>query len=160
MILTLLMLAGCAANGIEFNESEIPKTNGATIVVYRPMAYLGAGAGLYTVGVNGNDACRLHPGSFFLVNDAIGKTEVTASIWSDPGTSRIPINAKSGEIYYIKMEPNDVKQAAAMGAGLVGLLIAEGISSTSGPFIFTEIDDNQAKNELSGLKQDCVYPKS
>lgn len=155
-LLLILLLTGCTATGPVFNEAALPSGDQSTLVIYRPDAYLGAGAGLYSIDINGETACRLHTGSFFVVRNAKDKIIVSSSIWSDPGTSRISVDAKPKHTYYIKMLPDNAKQVAGVAGGLAGLIAAEGISNTGGPFIFSSVDDQTAKNELSKLKQDCI----
>lgn len=152
-LLMLPILVACAANGPVFNEANF-KSNDATIIVYRQDRFMGF-AGYFDVDVNGIPYCHVHNASFF-VTKATEKTEISSSIWNQPGTSRIFVDANPKSIYYVKMEMDGSKQVAGAMGGLGGQLIAEGAASTGGPFIFTRVDPEFAKQELAGLKQDCI----
>lgn len=154
-LLLLLLLSGCTANGPVFNENALPKTDGATLIVYRDNVYYGA-FGKIAFEINGQEFCRLHNSSFYVHSGLHDKVSVTASIWDMPGTSRIVIDTKPGKVYYVKMDIDSGKQISGGLGGLPGALIAEGIAPTGGPYIFTNISPEQAKSELAGLHQDCV----
>lgn len=149
----LLLLAACSASGPSFNEANL-KSDQATIIVYRQDRFLGF-AGYFDVDVNGKPYCKIDNAGFFVVKSN-SKTEISSSIWDQPGTSRITINAKPHDIYYVRMEMDGSKQVAGALGGLSGQLIAEGAASTGGPFLFTKVDPEIAKQELKNLKQDCL----
>lgn len=119
------------------------------------MAYVGMDAGLYGIDVNGISACKLHPGSFFIIN-AQKEVNISSSVWDMPGTSNISFKIEPKKIYYVRMDSSAGKQGAGALGGLVGALVAEGITKENGPFLFTLMDEKQAKEELYNLRQDCI----
>ena len=150
----LLFLSACTAVGPLYDASKMSKSG--AIILYRPMMYLGNGAGLYDVELDGKTTCRLHPGSFWVITPKGGDVTISSSIWSDPGTSKISVKTDDKRVRYVKMLPNNDKQIIGVTAGLIGLLVAEGVSESSGPFLFAEIEREQAEIELATLKQDCI----
>lgn len=153
-LLPLLLLTGCAAQGPVYSEAAIPKGEGATLVVYRNMAYLGNQAGLYPVHVNGKE-CRLHPGSFFAVNGLKGESKITASSWDAPGTSKVTLNVQPNKTHYVRMDADNGRQVATVVGGLAAVSLMEA-SNPAGPFILAEVSESEAKRELASLKQDCL----
>lgn len=56
---------------------------------------------------------------------------------------------------FVRIDEDGGKKTATMFGGLIGALVAEGVSDKSGPYILTEIDANAAHKELANLVQDC-----
>lgn len=157
LILALLALAGCTAAGPVFNESSLSKDGEtATIVVYRDNWYQGPVIAGWYIDVNGVSSCGLKPDGFFAKQVSPGEIVISSSMFGAPGTSRIAINAKAGEIYYILMELDGGKNIAMASGGLAGGLMAEAASNHGGPFIFSRIDKNTAIKTLSSRHQDCL----
>lgn len=149
-----LFLYGCSATGPAFNESMLPKNNGAAVVVYRPAAYSGSATG-WDVHIE-DKTCSLHYASYWTHSGLRGLTHITAEHWAAPGTSRITVDAKSHGIYYLRLEVDGGKTVAGALGGVAGYMVAEGMASTGGPFIFTSVEPIQAKQELESLHQDCL----
>lgn len=153
LLLLPLLLGACSAEGPLFDETKVIKGNGATLIVYRPPQYSAATAD-WVVHLD-QKSCPLKYGSYWEVHELKGIQHITADHWGSPGTSRIALDVQSSGIHYLKIEIDGTKTAAAILGGMAGYLVAEGISSTGGPFIFIPVDSNQAKKDLQGLKQDC-----
>lgn len=150
-LVVLFLLAACTATGPSFNEGNLPKGNGATIVIYRPYAPL-ALAGYFDIDINGQKTCNLYPDGFFVRSGLYKDVTISSSIFDQPGTSRIVIPTKPKHVYYVSMEINNDKQMISVFSGLIGRLATEGSSSQSGPFIFTLVDEEKAKQDLSKLR--------
>ena len=156
----LLLLSACSATGPAYKDVKIPvNSQSSAVVVYRPNAtpLFGEG-GLYSVDINGAGTCKLHNSSFMVANNLSGVVNITSSVWSEPGTSHITIKTMPGKISYVRMTMNDERQAIGILGGYAGVIIAEGLSSQDGPFIFTHVGEKEALNELSTLKleEDCI----
>lgn len=93
---------------------------------------------------------------YLLTKDVRGEINIEAAVWSEPGTSRLKLGTKPGEIYYLRLDAKPERLGAALFAGFVGMLAEEGMSSSGGPFTFTQIAQPQAIKELRGMKQDCI----
>lgn len=150
-----LCLSACAADGPAFKGASLPQGDGPTVIVYRPSEFVGSLAA-YDVNINSRVACALHNHSYFVTDSYKGGISISATRFATPGTSVISIDRPKKKNYYIRMENNDGKTLAAGGAGLIGIFVAEGVSSTPGPFVFTLVEENEAINELQGLKRDCL----
>lgn len=93
-----LLSAGCATLGSAYTpDSNAPKDK-ATVYVYRPSG-MGGAAISYTVSVNGVAASSLPSGGYFVYYAKPGETEFSAK--TEAKTS-VTIEAKAGEIYYVK----------------------------------------------------------
>lgn len=154
-VILLLVLAGCAASGPAFNEAALPVDSNSTLVIYRPSGYTGAAVG-WDVDVNGKTHCNLHNGSFYIDSVTPGKIDLTSEIWSAPGTTRLSFIGKPRTVYYVRLEADGGKAASAILGGAAGMFIAEGVSSTGGPFLFTLVDKQEALPTIADLKQDCL----
>lgn len=153
----LLSLAGCSASGPSFNETALPKGDGATVVVYRDGGPLGIAAAGYEIDFNGEFTCKLLPRSFFVnYQNKPQKTVISSTIFGEIGTSRIALNLKPDGVYYVRLDVNKQRVAASMALGMAGAAIDEASSENSGPFIFKLMPPEQAKQELTGLRQDCI----
>lgn len=148
-------LSACSAAGPVFDRSVLENKSGATLVIYRVNAFQGS-AGYFDIDVNGIPACKLLNASFYISERPAGDIHVSSSIWNSPGTSRIRMKAEPHHRYFVRMEMDGSKQLAGALGGLSGQLLAEGMASTGGPFIFTLLPEQQALEELKGLNQDCL----
>lgn len=153
LLLATLLLTACSSIGPTYQENML---NGASIVVYRQAGI--AGVGGWDVEFNGILACDLHGDSFFRKSVKPGIVNIASSLWGEPGTSRISVEAKPNQITFIRISPDNSKVASAMAAGMIGRLLMEGVSSTGGPFIFTQMPSKEAKEELEGLhlEESCI----
>lgn len=156
MAAALLSLSACTitANGPLYNEAGIKKTKEPLIVIYKNPSALGAAAGMYSVDINGEERCRLHTGSFFIPQNVSGNTLISSSMFGTPGTSKLRINTEHGKTYYVRIDVDSNKESAGMGAGLIGLLVAEAASDTAGPFVISLVDPEYAKMELQKLHKE------
>lgn len=154
-LLVAMALSACSANGPIYSDANIPHGTGSTIVVYRPSSILQV-ARRFPLEINGVEKCSLSNGGYFAETVVPGKIGLTSSMWDQPGTSRAEIMASANQTSYVSIRLNNDKTAAGIGGGMIGLLIAEGSSSTSGPFIFSNVPESQALKELADLKQDCM----
>lgn len=154
LVLLPLLLAGCAMQASGPLFSGPTKSEGATLILYRDNSYYG-NFGKLPFEINGEKACELHNSSFYTQSGLHGKFTISASVWDMPGTSRLMINAKGNEIYYVRWNIDSSKQVASGFGGFFGQLAAEGAANTGGPYIFTIIEPSIAKQELKNLRQDC-----
>lgn len=154
-ILLPILLAGCVASGPIYNEKAISKSNGTTIIVYRNGSMINS-LDYFNIDINGHLSCKLYNNGFFVSSDINGDIIISASAWNLPGTSRINLKPKNNGIYYIHVEADDDKKFAGAAGGFIGQLLAEGISSNSGPYWFETREPIAAKEELKSLKQDCL----
>lgn len=152
-ILLLLSLAACTTSGPKFS-SVSPIADKTTIVVYRSQSFIGM-AGYFPVDVNGKEECNLSYQAFFVRHYAPGEINITSELWHSPGTSRIGIKGERGKVHYVRISPDSGKAMSGTFGGFAGYLVAEGTSSTGGPFIFTYMKPEEAKKELADLNQDC-----
>lgn len=156
-LLFLWCLTACAASGPGFNEAMLPKDDGATLIIYRNDWYKGPSLNWWDIDINGINECSLHPNRFFIKHALPGRLNIASSMAGEPGTSRISLDIKSTETKYIRMEADANKIGATLLGGMAGRLIAEGVSETGGPFIFTNVDYEQARKDLRDLRQDCLH---
>lgn len=149
LILTVLLM-GCAASGPQYSSLD-PDKSKATIVVYRiePTSLMG-----YTVAINGEDVCNLHHEGYFSSNVNPGKTKVTTSFWSMPGTSHIELDTKAGKTYYVRVTHNTANSIAAMG-GLMGQMAYQSASGEDGPMQFILQSKEIALEEIKETRLDC-----
>jgi hypothetical protein len=155
-VILLLVLAACTARGPTFNESSVPiGDNATTLVVYRPTGFTGAATG-WDVDINGATHCNLHNGAFYIDSLPLGKINISSSIWSAPGTTRLSFVGKPKTVYYVRLEADGGKAAASILAGAAGMFAAEGVSSTGGPFLLTLVEEQEAMQEIKGMNQDCL----
>lgn len=150
LLLVFVVLAACTAGGPAYKD-VLFKEKETALIVYRPMGYLGAGAGQYILTVDDRE-CRLNPGSFYYAPIHEGKTLI------EYDDSKKTIMAKANTVHYVKIATNDdtnnaVIAGAALG-GLIGASIAE--SASDGYFHIKETPAEIAKEELAELKQDCL----
>ncbi len=142
-LLLLLIVAGCAATGPEY-------TNQQGIIVYRDKQLVGQLGG-WEIEANGKHACDLHGDSYFILPK--GDVTITAAKALLPGTSKIVLEGDKTQ--YIRIQLNPAKVGIVAAVGYVGSFAAEA-ATQSGPFIFTNVAEPQAKQELFGLHQDCI----
>lgn len=142
------VLGACSATGQAYRAPPVNK-NSATIVVYRESDIVTRS---FSVEVNGELACDLHSSGYFVTNRT-GDVTISAAAWDMPGTSRLKFKADKGGVYYVNISMGSKRYAAVLG--LVGLLAAEGVSSSDGPFDIELVDGNTAKKLLPGLKENC-----
>lgn len=155
-LVILLFLSACSATGPTFN-GVVVSNDKATVIVYIKSWQSGAPASIgWPVDVNGISGCSLHMNGYLSKQIDPGQITISSSVFTSPGTSRITFNANPANVYYIMIELDEMKNVAAFSGGLAGQIIAEGLSSTGGPFLLTKVDPKQAKNDLKGLKQDCI----
>lgn len=153
VLLILAVLTACTSNGPVYSGIK-PDKDKATIVVYRIPHWVGSG-GYYPVDINGREECNLSYKAFFVRQYQPQEINVTASLALAPGTSRISVKGEKGRIYYFRIEQDQGKNTGAIMGGLVGGLVAEGVSNNQGPFVFTLMPEDGAKRELATLNQDC-----
>jgi hypothetical protein len=120
------------------------------LVIYRPDRTLYSGS-YYSVDIDSAPACRLGNGGFF-IRQMDGRTTISASKFSLPGTSRITVKPPA----FVKIEAKDSRMFAPMFGGLIAGTMLEAAEEDSGPYKFTLVTPKQAKQELQGLKQDCM----
>lgn len=151
-LLVLLFLTACSANGPQFGELNLSKADQPALVVYRP-SHLWASGNFFEIDIDGVPTCKIFNGGFYVAKNIKNKTvNVSSSMFAVPGTSRILVDIEPKKTHYVKIELNDSKQAMGIGAGLVGMLVAEGGPDPSGPFIFTLVDEDQAKRDLKSIR--------
>lgn len=148
--LLFFLLCGCTATGQQFAVPE--PSNDAAVVVYRPS---GLQLHPYDIEINGNKVCDLKRDGYFMRHYKPGIITITASVWDMPGTSRLQITVEKKHIYYVRIDKSD-KQYAKLALGFVGSLVAEGVSSTDGPYDITLVPETTAKRELTELSEDCA----
>lgn len=146
-----VFLFGCVANGPLYKAPESVSREKATLIIYRPDLFMGS-AGYYEVDINNITRCKLHNNGYLIAEESPGVIEISSSIWNQPGTSRIKINAKPQEVYYVRMEMDSGKQVTGAIAGFAGQLLAEGASSTGGPFVFSLMHPDHAKGQLQTVR--------
>lgn len=155
LLIALLLLSACTASGANFESFSVPKSDRATVIIYRDNPFYALFATL-SFQVNEKNVCALHNSSFYIQQNIEGPITISASTWDLPGTSILTFNTKPKEVYYVKMNVNSEKQIIGGISGMAGTLISEKSSTIKGPYIFTLMDSNMAKNELSNLKRDCI----
>lgn len=150
-LFALLLLAGCATTGPQFEPEIAAPTDRALVYFYRDAGFVGAGV-TYMVRANGTDVSTLPAGGYFVYHASPGKVEFSAQ--TEARTS-VTIDAKAGQTYYVKgtvgvgffvghphltIVPNDVgaKEIAACklveGAKTEPTAGAASSGVTSGPF--------------------------
>ncbi len=107
----------------------------------------------FPISVNGQVRCSLHNGGFFIVDDTNGQVAITSSLTDQDGISSISIDTKSAKTTYVRISLYKGRAYAAASGGLIGLVGAA--ASTGGPFMFEQVNQDQAKQELQTLRQDC-----
>jgi hypothetical protein len=150
-ILACLLLAGCAtpASGPMFSADSLPPVKGSQIVVYRPSEFgLAKNA---AIKVNGVDKCTLPPKSFAVIPADIGNNSLKVGMW-DGGTSETFLDANKGKRMFVRVTYNTPGPGAAFG--LVGALMDNSIDN-GGPFDLRLVTEQQARSELSDLRQGC-----
>lgn len=150
ILAAFLLLAACSPQGALYSEAK-PDPKTATVIIYRPDRVFGAATYFY-IDINGTKACSLAKGGYFTRHTPDSKMTISSSMFSVPGTSRTTLNLQRNHVYYLRMELNGAKQMGGAIGGMVGALVAEGVSDTAGPYLFTLIDEQQAKQELQGLR--------
>lgn len=143
-LIFVLLLAACAPEGIKYVEPDKNR-----MIIYKPQNWANSRSGTRVpVQINGILACDLHDGSYFTA--PLTKNTLSISLWDMPGTSRFTTSHR-----YVRIELDGDKKAAMALGGLLGSLMAEGLSEKSGQFKFTEVDQSTAKKELQLLVSDC-----
>lgn len=154
-IIFLLMVAisGCSASGEQYSDAKIPASS---VIVYRPGGIIGF-AGTYTVNINAEARCQLHNSSFYIDKNTGNEMQFTASRFLAPGTTKLTLHPKQGQTYYVRMEDNTAKSASVIGGGYIGMAIGDAVSDNSGPYIFTLVDPQAAKEEIKSmhLEREC-----
>lgn len=153
-LLMILVLAACAGtpSGKAFEDSKIPRSKDATIVIYRPArAY--SDSGLAHINANGFE-CKLRNAGWFYLNDMKGNISLNATGWGEVGTSRMILQAEPGKTYFAKLVAKEERMTAAIFAGYAGILIDEAVSDVGGPFRWFLVEESQARKELRAFKQD------
>lgn len=158
LISASLTLCACQTGGIPYDSYILPAISkgDSQIIVYRPSGdYMRLRSP--SVEVNGVSRCNLKGGSFFSVEMPPQQVLISASLWDMPGTSRQSIIAKKGQRAFVKIAVNSDKQWSGALGGLIGMGIAEGMSSRSGPFIIEQVSTEQAQADLQNVvnAQDC-----
>lgn len=156
-ILLLLLLTSCSPSGPSYTP-DLVHTNKAyaTLVIYRPYSFF-LSARTPDISINGIKSCELTNGGFFTKNVEIGKQTISSSLWDSPGTSRTNVEAKLGELRYVRVKISKDRALTGIGFGFIGQAISEGVSEQSGPFEINEVNESIAKSELQKLKMinDC-----
>ena len=92
-------LSGCATLGPVYQPESNPPADNATIYAYREFNPIG-GAATYVVRANGAPLGRLPSGGYFVHHALPGEVEFSAS--TVEATTSVTVDAKAGEVYYIK----------------------------------------------------------
>lgn len=138
ILFACLILSGCgSAQGPVFSGAE------SGTVLYRPAHGYGE-LSTFTVAINGKQ-CVLHSAGYVLI--PVKHTEISAEIFSVPGTSRIIID--TNEPVFVRIDMDENKALVHAFGGLIGDYIAH--TDDTGPYLFTKT----TAAELRGLRQDC-----
>lgn len=149
LILSLILLTGCAGNGPSFDASRMPVNAAkAALVIYRPSSLMGA-LESPAIAVNGSEKCDLSTGSFFYAEAPAGATKISSSLYGGSVKSSMSTDLKAGQTYYIKVAPG---AAQAIGGGL-GALGAMATYDDEGIYKIRLVDSSQAHDELRSTKQ-------
>lgn len=146
-LIILLLLAGCA-QGPQWSAPPTVEHGKAQIVLFEPKSLRLSST---AVDLNGQHGCDVAAGGYFVLNVPPGEQTLSASIWDMPGTSRLTVNAKAGQRYYVRLDYDFGKGAAFGGLGLPGALAVEGASSHGGPFTIELIDQKTALDALPSM---------
>lgn len=155
LTLGALALSACSVNGKIYSQK--PTEEGKTqLVIYHPSGELIGSIPLGSgpdVKVNGQTVCGLPNSSYFIYEVEPGSVTVSSTKALAIGTSSVSFKSQPDKRYYVRITWDSDKVWAGAAGGLIGEAISEGVSSNSGPFAITLIDENVAKNELAALKR-------
>lgn len=99
LLVTLLMTAGCAATGGKKYEEARIEPDKAGIYIYRPASKVGGNV-IYPVYINGRKVMRLPQTAYYVYYAEPGAVTITAR--TPENEAVIELDAKAGEIYYVK----------------------------------------------------------
>ncbi len=159
-------LAGCAGpdrTGATFSalsrRVDPPKAGHARIVVIRDKAFAGIIDAGWQVHLDGQPIGDLKTGTFVYRDARPGPRRLT---FARPGdfsrASHRTVTAAAGRTYFFRLEMNDkgqLVQAAAISAGLSGLLISSAITAATderGLFDFTPLEGATAQQAIAELR--------
>lgn len=146
-IVCTIILSGCASTGPIYTTHEAINDK-AQILIYRPSASMGS-LRSPNIEINGIQTCDLASGSYIARNVDSGETTISASLWDMPGTSRLEINTKPHNKYYIRVSFDGSKLMGAAFGGMIGMGAVEAISTNRGPFIIQRADNEDGNREIS-----------
>lgn len=145
-IILLILLTACNATGAKYTDQME-----GNLIIYRvPKAFLDPAA-IYPIDINGIPACRLGTSGYFITSIK-GRAVITASIWDEPGTSRIEVTP--GKRLFLRIDGKQSRALAGIFGGLAGRITQEQVEG-GGPFSFVVMQEAIAKQELKGLSRDC-----
>jgi hypothetical protein len=85
-----------------------------------------------TIEINAVATCDAHNQHAFTYVVAAGPVALAASLWNQPGTSRLSWTAEAGKTYFVRVKSADKNWAGLLG--MAGTLAAEAASERAGPF--------------------------
>lgn len=147
-LLPILTLCACAGGtGPVYNAGHV-QPNKVQIVIYRPYSIISSG---YTphMKINGIDVCDLALESYDTIDTDPGTVTVTAGHMM--GNTITTITAHAGDRYYFKVSPNHDYASGAIMGGIPGIAAAN-MATGKGTFVIDEIGQQQALQDLSGVK--------
>lgn len=148
LILSLILLTGCAGTGPAFDASQVPhNASKAELVIYRPSSLVGA-LESPAINVNGVQKCDLSTGNFFYAEAPAGHVKISSSLYGGSVKSTMSADLKSGNTYYVRIAPS---AGQAIGAGL-GALGADATYDDEGIYKIRLIDKSQALDEVQSTK--------
>lgn len=153
LLLSLILLTGCAGTGPAFDASQTPHSSSkAELVIYRPSSFIGSGWSPATF-VNGVEKCDIINGSFYYAAVPAGSTKVEYSVLEHSERSGYSFSAQAGHKYYIRISPEKAKMLGGATFGLAGSLAASGVSDNKGSYSIALEDESQALDEMQSIKQ-------
>jgi hypothetical protein len=155
LTIPLLLFTGCASLGPLYPEASktIPRITPSHVRVYflrtnEHSLYLGRNAAV-TIGENNGGSCP--KGGFFYRDINPGKYIIKTDMWDLPGSCKLVLNAKAGDVYYFEITPRMKSYTTFLTTGFLGNAIEASAQDCSGAFAIVPIPEEEAINKLSKL---------
>ena len=148
----LMLLAACGQKPDDRSWQTAPVAAGdARLVLFYPPKSVGTDGDI-DVGLNGNEACRLAPGTYWVGSAPAGNILLRLTYCGMPGVTRASVTADAGQTYYLRITPYD-SSLTGIWSGYPSENVPDGADAHQGPFHIIRVGEAAALKELEGYRQ-------
>lgn len=157
ILLTSILVVGCAATGKSFSEfnnspESKAKPGASKAIVYRTTDSMMMAARAARIKLNGNEVASCDRGGFVSIDLPPGTNTLSVDIWDGPGICALPATlTQPNSIVYYEVKPRSSGIAALAVGGLLGGAV-EGDKFCSGTFEIKQVAKDEALSKLINLK--------
>lgn len=156
LIVSVLFLAGCAANGVSYLDYEKNLSdsgdNTARIFIYRTDESSQYSGRATRILLNKDTIGSVKYRGFNVFEVVPGVHIIATDLWDSAGSCELPIYVEEKGEYYFEVVPRTANLMAGLFAGVIGTAIESVGKQCGGPFKITEVEKEAAMSRLVSLK--------